>query len=113
MTAPPPPAQPGLPVQPGVGKAQRCEASRLPFAHRPARWVWHHILPQACGGKTVPENLAALCDNCHYATHAALYALATTGKIPPGFTRGVRKLAQQGFEAAQAAGTTAKIPREG
>ena len=109
----PQPAQPGQRHHNAVGDATKCEASRLAFSHKPARFVWHHIQPQATGGQTTAENLVSLCDNCHYATHAALWALAQGKPVPPGTSRSVRRLAQQGFDAATAAGTVAKIPHEG
>lgn len=113
MTSPlPAPAQPGETHLPKVGRADRCQASRVAFTHRPARFVWHHILPQACGGQTEPVNLATLCDNCHYAVHAALWALAHGEKPDTRFGRAVRKLAQQGYDAAVAAGTEGKIPHQ-
>jgi len=109
----PPPVRPGLTSQPGVGQASRCAASRTLFgSHRPSRFVWHHIQPQATGGKTEPANLVSLCDNCHYSVHAVLWALAHGESGPGGLSRRVRALAQQGYAAAVAAGTVAKIPHE-
>lgn len=80
------------------------------------RFVWHHILPQACGGRTVQENLVNVCDNCHYAIHAILYDLKVNAKITkPAWRRNKRRVqyAQQGYQAAVAAGTVDKIPNEG
>jgi HNH endonuclease len=97
---------------PGVPKASRCEIARY---HRPAplRFIWHHVLPQACGGKTEPSNLAQLCDNDHYAVHLLMWHLAHGG-IPPAVkgTRAQRALAQRGYDAAVAAGTQDQIPKE-
>jgi hypothetical protein len=97
---------------PKFGKATRCELSRQAGPHPPGRFIWHHILPQACGGKTERANLAELCDNCHYAVHAVLWWLAHPDTAQPGATRRQRRVAQQGYAAAQAAGTAAKIPKE-
>ena len=80
---------------PGVGKAGRCQLSRQAGPHPPVRFIWHHILPQACGGKSERANLAELCDNCHMSIHAVLWWLAHPDT------------------AAQAAGTAGKIPKEG
>lgn len=96
----------------GVGKATSCQLGNQSTDHTALRFVWHHILPQVCGGKTEKANLASLCDNCHYAVHAALWALAHGGLDDLKPTDGQLKLAQQGFQAAQAASTTAKIPHE-
>lgn len=48
---------------PAVGWATNCRVSAN-HSPVPLRFVWHHILPQVCGGQSVPENLANLCDNC-------------------------------------------------
>lgn len=95
------------------GKAARCELGGLlhTAAHRPLRFVWHHILPQACGGQTSSGNLIALCDNCHYSVHELMWQMAH----PPVTARGNRKqaaLAARGYDAAVTAGTAGKIPRE-
>jgi len=82
---------------------------------RPLRYVAHHILPQVCGGKTEPGNIASLCDSCHYSVHALLWILKQGGagfKLTTG-TRQQRALAQQGYAAAVAAGTVDHIPDEG
>jgi hypothetical protein len=96
----------------GVGKASHCELGEQGGAHTALRFVWHHILPQVCGGKTEILNLASLCDNCHYAVHAILWALANGHSIPPNADDGQVRLARQGYEAAIAAGTQGKIPKE-
>ena len=102
---------------PGLGKAKHCSA--YPGVHRPVpvRFVWHHILPQICGGPTEPDNLVSLCDNCHYAVHALMYRLASAGAGPdvswPRASTGVRGLALDGLARARAKGTVAKIPDEG
>lgn len=84
---------------------------------RPTRFVWHHVLPQVCGGLTVPANLAQLCDNCHYTVHALLFELkihaGNSGSWGRLGTVGQRGLAWQGYADALAAGTVDKIPNEG
>jgi hypothetical protein len=50
--------------------------------------------------------------NCHYAVHAVLYALAHNIELEVPPTTGQLQLARQGYDQAQAAGTTGKIPRE-
>jgi hypothetical protein len=100
-----------------LGPATQCQAAHT-HEPRPMRHVWHHILPQVCGGQTQPENLAELCDSCHYAVHALMYALvAADGDEAKAWGRhgaaGQRALAAQGYRLAVATGTTAKIPDEG
>jgi hypothetical protein len=97
---------------PGFGAATVCRFGSQTHQHTALRFVWHHILPQAAGGKTEAENLASLCDNCHYSTHAALWALAQGTTIPQGATDGQIALAEQGYAAAVKAGTVDKIPKE-
>lgn len=100
---------------PGLGRAAGCECVEN-HRPKPARFVWHHKLPRACGGTTTPANLIALCDNAHYAVHDLLWELAThAGELPPA--RGRRNeyliaLARDGYTAAVAAGTADRIPRE-
>jgi hypothetical protein len=78
---------------------------------RPLRYVFHHILPQACGGKTEASNLVALCDNCHYAVHVLLWQLAQGTGSATG-TRAQTRLATEGYAEAVAAGTAGDIPKE-
>lgn len=94
----------------GLGKAITCVAYG---AHRPVplRFVWHHILPQVCGGLTVATNLAALCDSCHYSTHIVLWQMANNAPLSK-CTKGQLALAKQGYDLAVAAGTVSKIPKE-
>lgn len=100
----------------GVGPATKCQAANY-HSPAPIRFVWHHILPQEAGGKTVADNLAQLCDSCHFATHAILYQLAhnngqlTTLAKYKGTAR--YALALQGYQQAAAAGLLGKIPNEG
>jgi len=94
----------------GVGHATCCQSGSF-HRPKPLRFVWHHILPQVCGGKTEPANLVALCDNCHYSVHILLWQLGQgTGSVTG--TRAQTRIATQGYAAAVAAGTTGKIPKE-
>jgi len=98
----------------GIGKASGCKVSA---SHRPAplRFVWHHILPQGCGGQSTTDNLVSLCDSCHYAVHALMYQCKLNGKVTPDSRNNKVRvaLAIQGYMLAVAAGTVAKIPNEG
>ena len=106
----------GMEMLPGFGKATNCQLYKL---HRPAplRFIWHHILPQTCGGQSVQDNLSQLCDSCHYAVHAMLYDLKVHQGAFISFSKYQKTpravLAYQGYEAAVAAGTVDKIPQEG
>lgn len=101
---------------PVVGWAKNCAITKF-HTPPPIRYVWHHILPQACGGKTKPDNLVSVCDNCHYAIHALLHDLKMhDGKFTIASTLRNRKragIALDGYRQAQAAGTVNKIPNEG
>jgi hypothetical protein len=81
--------------------------------HRPvpARHIWHHILPQVCGGKTERSNLVQLCDNCHYSIHRWMWCLQNGG-LPKRVNKRQLALAQAGYDQAVAAGTADKIPKE-
>ena len=98
----------------GLGKASVCTVSDW---HRPPpmRYVWHHVQPQVCGGRTIAVNLVSLCDNCHFAVHALLYQMKLNGKVTPSprNNRARVKLAETGYAACVAAGTVDKIPNEG
>lgn len=99
-----------------VGRATSCACVG---DHRPAplRYVWHHILPEVCGGKSSKDNLVSVCDNCHYGIHAMLYDLKLHG--PPlrtyGRFAGTKRaqIALEGYAAAAQAGVVDKIPSEG
>jgi len=101
---------------PGVGRAAECSITTAHYPS-PLRFVWHHILPKACGGKTVSENLVSLCDSCHYAVHALLWDLKQhEGLLTiPSPLRNRRRMAFAflGYDAAKAAGTLEKITNEG
>jgi hypothetical protein len=111
----PPPAAPprAVTVLAGVGKAAGCQLAKAAGPHPARRWVWHHILPQACGGRTVKANLASLCDSCHYAVHSLMWELAWGITPGPAYTPEQMALARQGYQAAVDAGTVAKMPKEG
>lgn len=101
---------------PVVGKATSCAMSS---AHNPVplRFVWHHILPQVCGGQTIATNLVSVCDSCHYAIHRLLWDLKTHEGVftVPKSVRNRHRAAYayMGYDAAKAAGTVDKIPNEG
>jgi hypothetical protein len=95
---------------PEVGTAVSCHGYG---SHRPTplRFVWHHILPRVCGGKTVTSNLVSVCDVCHYSIHIIMWQMANN--VTPEFgSRLQHALAQQGYDAAVANGTTHLIPKE-
>ena len=97
---------------PGIGKAASCQLAII-HQPKPLRFVWHHVLPETCGGLTQTGNLASVCDNDHYAVHVLMWYLANGG-IPLG-VKGTRKqlaLARLGYEQAVAAGTAGRIPKE-
>jgi hypothetical protein len=99
----------------GVASYCSCAAKHEP---KPLRFVWHHLLPVACGGKSTPDNLVMACDNCHYTIHALLTTLKNGGgtiKYPLSRYKNTLRynLALQGYTAAVAAGTVDKIPNEG
>lgn len=100
---------------PGLGRATSCPCVEH-HRPKPARFVWHHLLPQVCGGKTTPDNLVSICDNAHYAIHALLWAIhANGGKAPSKQGRVnafITDAAVRGYAAAVAAGTTDRIPKE-
>jgi HNH endonuclease len=93
-------------------KASRCQFGTQLRHHTALRFVWHHILPQAAGGKTETSNLAELCDNCHYSVHVVLWALARGQSPPKEATTDQFTLANTGYQLAVQAGTVGKIPRE-
>jgi hypothetical protein len=101
---------------PEVGKATTCEASKS-HAPKPLRFVWHHVLPRTCGGQTIADNLASVCDNCHYGIHAILFELSQNNGRAPSYQHltgsGRYAIALRGYEAAVAAGTVVQIPNEG
>lgn len=103
--------------------ASKCQASAT-HSPQPLRFVWHHIQPQEAGGQTVPENLAQVCDSCHYTIHRMMWImrLLADGKFitsdqrkwittPP--RRAQLGLASKGYDACRVAGTIDKIPNEG
>ena len=97
---------------PGIGTADHCQISKT---HRPEplRFVWHHIWPKETGGPTTRENLASLCDSCHYSVHRLLWHLARGEPLGIVPRRAQLELARQGYVACQRAGTVDRIPNEG
>lgn len=99
----------------GVGKASTCV---LYGSHNPVplRFVWHHILPQSCGGKTTRSNLVSVCDNCHYGIHELLWDLKLNGGMfvqYQNFANTPRaKYAIQGYTAALAMDRIGDIPKQ-
>jgi 5-methylcytosine-specific restriction endonuclease McrA len=79
----------------------------------PLRYVKHHILPQACGGRTVVANLVTLCDTCHYAIHHLMYCLARSLPLPASHSKEHLVYAVRGYEEALALGTAHLMPDEG
>jgi hypothetical protein len=102
---------PAVEYLPEVGKAASCAAAVYHSPH-PLRFVWHHILPEACGGLTQPGNLVSLCDSCHYSVHILLWQLANGGLAVPRPNWVQLRLARQGLVLAEDAGTAGKIPKE-
>lgn len=97
----------------GLGRAARCDGAKH-HTPKPRRYVWHHILPQVCGGKTVEANLVQLCDNCHYSVHDMLWHLKQTGFLPKtGGTAQQKNLAAQGYGLALRDNVINLIPNEG
>lgn len=99
------------------GYAKRCEATKT-HSPTPLRYVWHHILPQTCGGKTVAANLIEVCDNCHYGIHAILHDMAVNGgRVSKKYRHlvgtGRYEVAKKGYQSALDTGTLNKIPNEG
>ena len=92
--------------------ASQCQFGAQESHHTALRFVWHHILPQVCGGKAVQSNLAELCDNCHYAVHNVMYALSRGATPSKAATADQFTLAQTGYQLAVKAGTQGKIPKE-
>jgi len=98
---------------PGIGQATNCQID-LQHNPPPIRYVWHHICPQACGGKTEQSNLVSLCDTCHYGIHyLTRLAAENDGEIPAGYPADWVTIAQLGYEQAKKNGKLDKIPHEG
>ena len=99
----------------GIGKATYCQAADY---HQPIpiRFVWHHILPLACGGRSTGDNLLSCCDSCHYAIHRLMIdLLAGNGEfveLKRFAHSGRAHWARLGYALAVAAGTQADMPKE-
>lgn len=101
----------------GIGVASYCACS-VEHRPKPLRFVWHHILPVACGGTSTSQNLVMACDNCHFTMHALMTALKNSGgKLRYPLARYIGTLryehALQGYTAAVNMGTLDKMPNEG
>lgn len=97
-----------------LGKAKTCQCVAR-HSPAPARYVWHHVLPQVCGGVTTQSNLVSVCDNAHYAIHKLMYAMLvkdqhTINRI--GRNDFFMKMAVSGYGLAVERGTESKIPKE-
>ena len=101
----------GLTTHPVLGTAALCV---VPIIHRPRplRFVWHHVLPQTCGGQTNRENCISVCDNCHYSVHILMWNLANHRPVPDRPNQAQLRFAMTGYQDAVAAGTAVKIPKE-
>ena len=102
---------------PSFGTANKCEISQH-HTPVPLRYVWHHILPQTCGGKTIAANLIEVCDNCHYGIHALLYSMKlNNGKVDSKYSHLIGSqrynVAKAGYQAALDTNTVSQIPNEG
>jgi hypothetical protein len=55
----------------------QCQVCHKPFEEKKGRPIFdaHHIVPEACGGKTVLENMVALCKKCHSGIKSPLQEL--------------------------------------
>lgn len=101
----------------GFGTASKCEVVK-DHNPKPLRFVWHHILPQACGGQTFAANLVQTCDNCHYGIHVILHDMkVNNGGIDESRSHLVNtprwQVANKGYQGAVETGTVSKIPNEG
>src|SRR3954462_8734879 len=100
-----------------VGVASYCQCC-VEHRPKPLRFVWHHILPVVCGGRSTNVNLVMACDNCHFTMHALMTALKNSGgtlRYPLARYIGTLRYehALQGYTAAVNLGTVDKIPNEG
>ena len=95
----------------GIGHADHCQIS---VTHRPKtlRYIWHHRLPQVCGGQTIATNLVSLCDSCHMSVHIIMWRLANNQGAPLRCNVTQYKLAWDGWQEAVTAGTANLIPKE-
>lgn len=99
----------------GVGKASMCECSDY-HSPVPLRFVWHHILPLACGGRSTADNLIQVCDSCHYAIHRMMSDMVANNGELVEFKRFARTkraaVAEQGYLLAKVMGTLTDMPKE-
>lgn len=109
-------------AHPTVGRADHCTGYG---SHRPepARYVWHHILPEALGGATDALNLVPLCDTCHLCVHELLFMLKRSAGDEAVWliggtgawrgSRAQRDYARRGWKLCLALGVEDQIPNEG
>ena len=91
--------------------ATSCSVTRYHYP-APLRFIWHHIQPKEAGGTTTPDNLASLCDSCHYSIHRVLFAMAKNEPLPKAHKKQTA-IALAGYQKCVTAGTVGKIPNEG
>lgn len=108
--------RPGSEYLRGVGRAIGCQCVGV-HTPQPLRFVWHHILPKACGGRTTKTNLLSCCDSCHYAIHLMMGDLKHNDGNMVLYKRfnGTNRAnwAREGYQRAVDAGTVSKIPDQG
>lgn len=106
----------GVLTLPGLGPATHCTAYN-DHRPRPLRFVWHHLLPETCGGASDLTNVVQVCDSCHYAIHDLLWVLKTSAGDPKVWGRygadQQRAYALRGWQLAAKVGMTDRIPNEG
>jgi hypothetical protein len=76
------------------------------------RVIWHHQVPQACGGKTNLTNCIPICDNHHFRLHSGMWSKANSLALPYRFTELELKSIDFGVQGAIALGTLDKMPKE-
>jgi hypothetical protein len=96
----------------GLYKPVECSLLRT-HEPTPLRFVWHHILPETCGGRSTRDNLINVCDNCHIGIHAIMYAIVHKVPIPRSHSYAQYQIALRGIEQAVALGMQDRIPNEG
>lgn len=100
----------------GVGRALYCQCAEC-HTPIPLRFVWHHILPKVCGGRSTKANLLSCCDSCHYGIHLMMGDLKHNNgnfvvyKRFSGTNRA--RWAYEGYRLAVEAGVVDKIPDQG
>lgn len=105
----------GLEIHPVTGKKATFCLIGNPMYHRPTpqRYVWHHNIPQVCGGPSDEQNLVNLCDNCHIIQHVLMWRMVfdTIGLRRDKWNRQHWNLASRGYAGAKLLGTEQKMPK--